>query len=175
MATTRCRRIRKIQIEARARRPVGRRWPRRSGRFLNGCGFYETINVDFVDQAGGGAVLGRRPLGRSGRAADVTRQGRQSAAPHAAGLAAGSPQDERQRQEPAVPRSTRSPTRSFPTGGETPCRWRGAKLGLVVDANFRLLARGRRGPGRQNINRNGDGGVRARRVAVGASGGPRAG
>jgi phenylalanyl-tRNA synthetase beta chain len=39
----------KIQIEARAADPR-QKLAQALGTFLNGCGFYETINVDFVDQ-----------------------------------------------------------------------------------------------------------------------------
>jgi phenylalanyl-tRNA synthetase beta chain len=62
----------RIQIEARAA-DSRQKLAQEVGTFLNGCGFYETINVDFVDQAVADVFSAGGTLGYLG-VRDVTRK-----------------------------------------------------------------------------------------------------
>jgi phenylalanyl-tRNA synthetase beta chain len=63
---------RRIQIEATAADPR-HKLAQAVGTYLNGCGFYETINVDFVDQAAAEVFSAGGTLGHLG-VRDVTRK-----------------------------------------------------------------------------------------------------
>ena len=160
----------RIQIEAT---PADRRQKlaQAMGTFLNGCGFYETINVDFVDQAvadlfsAGGTV---RHLG----VRDVTRKaGNLLRRSLLASLLGVLKTNVNAKNLPC--RIYEIADTFIPTDAKDSLPLERAKLGLVVDGDLRLFRR-RRGIGRQP-QPCGHSGIRARGAALGAGGGPRAG
>lgn len=126
----------RIQIEARAADPR-QKLGQKAGTFLNGCGFYETINVDFVDPAAaevfsaGGTLnyLGVRDVAR--RAGTLLRRTLLSS------LLGVLKTNVNAKNLPC--RIYELADTFVPTGVKDTLPKERAKLGLVADGEFRLL------------------------------------
>ncbi len=127
---------RRIQIEATAVDPR-HKLAQAVGTFLNGCGFYETINVDFVDQAVAEVFSAGGTLRHLG-VRDVTRKaGNLLRRTLLASLVEVLKTNVNAKNLPC--RIYEIADTFVPTGVKDALPRERAKLGLVVDGEFRLL------------------------------------
>jgi phenylalanyl-tRNA synthetase beta chain len=127
---------RRIQIEATAADPR-HELAQTVGTFLNGCGFYEAINVDFVDQAVADVFSAGGTLGHLG-VRDVTRKaGNLLRRTLLASLLGVLQTNVNAKNLPC--RIYEIADTFVPTGVQDALPQERAKLGLVVDGEFRLL------------------------------------
>ena len=127
---------RRIQIEATAADPR-HKLAEAVGTFLNGCGFYETINVDFVDQGVADVFSAGGTLGHLG-VRDVTRKaGNLLRRTLLASLLGVLKTNVNAKNLPC--RIYEIADTFIPTGVKDALPQERAKLGLVVDGEFRLL------------------------------------
>jgi phenylalanyl-tRNA synthetase beta chain len=127
---------RRIQIEATAVDPR-QKLAEAVGTFLNGCGFYETINVDFVDQAVAEVFSAGGTLAHLG-VRDVTRKaGNLLRRTLLASLLEVLKTNVNTKNLPC--RIYEIAHTFVPTGVKDALPQERAKLGLVVDGEFRLL------------------------------------
>jgi phenylalanyl-tRNA synthetase beta chain len=126
----------RIQIEATAADPR-HKLAQAVGTFLNGCGFYETINVDFVDQAVAEVFVPGGTLGHLG-VRDVTRKaGNLLRRTLLASLLEVLKTNVNAKNLPC--RIYEIADTFIPTGVPDALPQEGTKLGLVVDSEFRVL------------------------------------
>jgi phenylalanyl-tRNA synthetase beta chain len=126
----------RIQIEATAADPR-QKLAQAVGTFLNGCGFYETINIDFVDQAVADLFSAGGTLGHLG-VRDVTRKAgnllRRTLLSSLLGVLKTNVNAKN------LPCRIYEIADTFvPTGVQDSLPQERAKLGLVLDGDFRLL------------------------------------
>ena len=127
---------RRIQIEATAADPR-QKLAQAVGTFLNGCGFYETINVDFVDQPVADVFSAGGTLGYLG-VRDVTRKAGNLLRRTLLGSLSGVLKTNVNAKN--LPCRIYEIADTFvPTGVKDALPQERAKLGLVVDGEFRLL------------------------------------
>ncbi len=127
---------REIQIEATAADPR-HKLAQAMGTYLNGCGFYETINVDFVDQAVAEVFSAGGTLGHLG-VRDVTRKaGNLLRRTLLASLLEVLKTNANAKNLPC--RIYEIADTFIPTGVQDALPRERAKLGLVVDGEFRVL------------------------------------
>jgi len=127
---------RRIQIEATAA-DLRHKLAQAVGTFLNGCGFYETINVDFVDQAVADVFSAGGTLSHLG-VRDVTRKaGNLLRRTLLASLLGVLQTNVNAKNLPC--RIYEIADTFVPTGVKDALPRERARLGLVVDGEFRLL------------------------------------
>jgi phenylalanyl-tRNA synthetase beta chain len=127
---------RRIQIEATAADPR-HKLAQAVGTYLNGCGFYETINVDFVDQTVAEVFSAGGTLGHLG-VRDVTRKaGNLLRRTLLASLLEVLKTNVNAKNLPC--RIYEIADTFIPTGVKDALPRERAKLGLVVDGEFRVL------------------------------------
>ncbi|MCL5280342.1 MAG: phenylalanine--tRNA ligase subunit beta [Planctomycetes bacterium] len=127
---------REIQIEATAADPR-HKLAQAVGTYLNGCGFYETINVDFVDQAAAEVFSAGGTLAHLG-VRDVTRKaGNLLRRTLLASLLEVLQTNVNAKNLPC--RIYEIADTFLPTGIKDALPRERAKLGLVVDGEFRVL------------------------------------
>jgi len=127
---------RRIQIEATAADPR-QKLAHALGVFLNGCGFYETINVDFVDQAVADLFSAGGTLGHLG-VRDVARKtGNLLRRTLLSSLLGVLRTNANAKNLPC--RIYEIADTFIPTGAKGSLPQERAKLGLAIDGEFRLL------------------------------------